>query len=86
MNTFYNVSKVALVVLAGIGFTSPAFAESAEKEKPRLELNVDNEREIEFYDYHSGVTHTSVLHQFFYHSPDKTSVKPELSTQESTKN
>jgi hypothetical protein len=86
MNTFYNVSKVALVLLAGIGFISPAFAESTDKEKPRVELNADNERELEFYDYHSGVTHTSVLHQFLYHSSDRNSLKPELTKQESANN
>lgn len=84
MNAICKLSKIALILLASMGLFSPVYAETSEKEKTLGELNLDGDEEIEFYDYHSGVTHTSVLTHFLYHSLEKNSLKQDKAVEDNS--
>lgn len=66
MKNFYKTIIVLLFAGYSIALVSPAFAEPIENVKPSAVEETEQDHEIEFYDYHSGITYSYSLFNFVY--------------------
>ncbi len=67
MKRVNNTIKLVIFAVLSMGLTSAAIAEHHESAKLKAQLQTEDEAEVEFYDYHSGVTYTGTLQRFMFH-------------------
>lgn len=81
MHAFIKSMFMAVGILL---YAARVMADSPEA-KPVDRQSADQEEEIEFYDYHTGVTYRGGLQQLFmYRGPEKATLESERKNQESS--
>lgn len=58
MKSSIKTITISAFVGLGMGLATPTFADSIEKSNSTVAEEVEQDHEIEFYDYHSGTTST----------------------------
>ncbi|CAG1021178.1 hypothetical protein MTYM_00811 [Methylococcales bacterium] len=83
MKELYKTTIFLFAVLS-TAFANPVFAESGENTKTNISESIGDDHEIEFYDYHSGMTYSYSLFNFVYRHLDKNVMEHDKKHTEST--
>lgn len=84
MKELYKTTTIVLFAVLSAAFANPVLAESRENTDPNISEPIGDDREIEFYDYHSGVTYSYSLFNFVYRHLDKNVMEFDKQHPEST--
>lgn len=84
MKELYKTTIIFLFAVLSTAFANPVFAESGENTSANISEPLGDDREIEFYDYHSGVTYSYSLFNFVYRHLDKNVMEIDKKHPEST--
>lgn len=71
MKRIYKTITVFLFLSLGTVFSLPVLADGIENTKTKAAEEAGHEHEVEFYDYHSGVTYSYSLFNFIHPRADK---------------
>lgn len=84
MKKIYKTIKISLLALLSIFLSGSAFADHSDGAKAKIEVQVEQDNEAEFYDYHAGVTYTRTLQRILFDHMDKHSAPLDKNPSEAT--